>query len=237
MLLKITDLNVMLGGLKILQDVNLHLNEGDLLVVVGANGAGKSTLLRTVSGLNKSVSGSVMYQGKEITNQEAAAIATGGLCMIPEGRQLFSSMTAKENLLLGAYHYRRDKKKVADSLNKVYTMFPFLKANQDRIAGTFSGGEQQMISIGRGLMSLPKVMMIDELSLGLAPKVIDLLFKKILELNKVNGLSILLIEQNARQALQIADRGYVMESGRITMEGTGEQLLNDDHVKVAYLGL
>ncbi|MBS4212725.1 MULTISPECIES: ABC transporter ATP-binding protein [Neobacillus] len=236
MLLQISSLNVTLSGLKILQDVSLHINEGELVVVVGANGAGKSTLLRTITGLNPAESGSIQYMGKEIANQSPTTLPATGLCMVPEGRQLFPEMTAKENLLIGAYHYRKDSKRVANNLKKVYEMFPVLEKNADRIASTFSGGEQQMISIGRGLMSEPKILMIDELSLGLAPMVTEALFKTIKELNR-SGISIMLIEQNARQALKIADRAYVMESGRIVMEGSGEELLNDDHVRVAYLGL
>ncbi len=236
MLLNINKLNVKLGGLHILHDIDLHVNEGELVVVVGANGAGKSTLLRTTSGLNGCESGSIKFLDQEISNRKAYKIASEGLCMVPEGRQLFPELSARDNLLIGAYHYRSQKKRVMDNLEMVYAMFPVLKANENRISSTFSGGEQQMISIGRGLMSEPKLMMIDELSLGLAPLIIQNLFDVIKELNK-KGMSILLIEQNARQALKIADRAYVLENGKIVISGTGEALLNDKGVKEAYLGL
>lgn len=236
MLLSVENMNVYLSGLHIIQGINFHVNEGELVVIVGANGAGKSTTVRTISGLNPCAAGKVTFNNEDVTNRPSASIAGLGISMVPEGRQLFPELTAKENLLMGAYHYRKNKKMVMEQLEKVYEMFPVLKKYEGRIASTFSGGEQQMITIGRGLMSRPKIMMIDELSLGLAPLVIESLFKVIKELN-ATGMSILLIEQNARQALKIADRGYVMENGVITMEGTGMELLNNEHVKAAYLGL
>lgn len=236
MLLQTSDLDVRLGGLQILQDVNMHINEGELVVVVGANGAGKSTLLRTICGLDHCARGEVIFNGKKIHNGHSYHIATTGLCMVPEGRRLFPELTARENLLMGAYQYRKDKSRVEAGLQWVYEMFPVLKQYENRISSTFSGGEQQMISIGRGLMSEPKLLMIDELSLGLAPLVIESLFDTIKKLNST-GMSILLIEQNARQALKIADRAYVLEAGKISKEGTGEELLNDPAVKEAYLGL
>lgn len=236
MLLQITDLNVVLSGLHILQDVNLHVNKGELVVVVGANGAGKSTLLRTISGMNPIQSGRVDLEGQNFAGLPSYDIATRGICMVPEGRQLFPELSARENLLVGAYQYRKDNKRVQAGLERVYELFPVLQKYEGRIASTFSGGEQQMISIGRGLMSEPKLMMIDEMSLGLAPLVIENLFGVIKQLNET-GMSILLIEQNARQALRIADRGYVLESGKVMLEGTGAELLNNPQVKEAYLGL
>jgi branched-chain amino acid transport system ATP-binding protein len=236
MLLKINNLQVKLGGLSILQNVSLWTNEGELIVVVGANGAGKSTLLRSISGMNHVASGEIIFLDKNIANTPAHKLASLGLCMVPEGRQLFPQLTAKENLLIGAYTYHKDKARVEKNLNWVLDLFPVLKKYENRIAGTFSGGEQQMISIGRGLMSEPKLMMIDEMSLGLAPLIISNLFEVIKELNK-NSISILLVEQNARQALRIADRAYVMENGKINLEGTGKELLENEHVKVAYLGM
>jgi branched-chain amino acid transport system ATP-binding protein len=236
MLLKISNLSVTLGGLSILRDISLTVNEGELVVVVGANGAGKSTLLRTLSAIYQPVSGSIEFQDMTMLGLHPHEVINRGLCMVPEGRQLFPGLTARENLLLGAYCYRRDKKRVRDNMEKVYALFPVLKKYENRIASTFSGGEQQMISIGRGLMSEPKLMMVDEMSLGLAPLVIANLFEVIRELNR-NNISILLVEQNARQALRIADRGYVMENGNISLEGTGKELLENDHVKVAYLGM
>lgn len=236
MFLKISDLNVSLGGMSILQDVNLHAEKGELVVVVGSNGAGKSTLVRTICGLNKCTSGQILFQDKQIQNMEPYCLADAGISRVPEGRQLFPGMTARENLEIGAYNIRKDKKKVADSIDKIFSMFPVLEKNQNRIASTFSGGEQQMLAVGRALMSNPQMLLIDEMSLGLAPIVISELFDKIRELNQT-GMSIMLIEQNARQALRIADRAYVLENGRITLEGTGQQLLNDPQVKEAYLGL
>ena len=236
MLLRITDLNVVLSGLHILHDVNIHVLEGELVVVVGANGAGKSTLLRTVSGLNPVQSGRIEFGGQDCVGLPPHRITAKGLTMVPEGRRLFPELSAYENLLTGAYLYRRDKKRVKENLEKVYGLFPVLKSHEKRIAGTFSGGEQQMISIGRGLMSEPKLLTIDEMSLGLAPLIIENLFSIIKQLNR-NGMSILLIEQNARQALRIADRAYVLETGKIILTGAGTELLNNEQVQSAYLGV
>ena len=230
MLLTINNLDITLGGLQILQDVSLHVDEGELVVVVGANGTGKSTLLRSISGMNPIAGGEILFCGEKITGLPSSLIARKGLCMVPEGRQLFPELSARDNLLIGAYPYRKDKARVQKNLDFAYQMF------EDRMANTFSGGEQQMISIARGLMSEPKLMMIDEMSLGLAPMIIADLFKVIKRLN-AQGISILLVEQNARQALRIADRAYVMENGRMVMEGSGKELLENEHVKVAYLGM
>ena len=236
MLLTINNLDVTLGGLQILQDVSLHVDEGELVVVVGANGTGKSTLLRSISGMNPIAGGEILFCGEKITGLPSSLIAHKGLCMVPEGRQLFPELSARDNLLIGAYPYRKDKARVQKNLDFAYQMFPAIRKYEDRMANTFSGGEQQMISIARGLMSEPKLMMIDEMSLGLAPMIIADLFKVIKRLN-AQGISILLVEQNARQALRIADRAYVMENGRMVMEGSGKELLENEHVKVAYLGM
>ena len=236
MLLTINNLDVTLGGLQILQDVSLHVDEGELVVVVGANGTGKSTLLRSISGMNPIAGGEILFCGEKITGLPSSLIARKGLCMVPEGRQLFPELSARDNLLIGAYPYRKDKARVQKNLDFAYQMFPAIRKYEDRMANTFSGGEQQMISIARGLMSEPKLMMIDEMSLGLAPMIIADLFKVIKRLN-AQGISILLVEQNARQALRIADRAYVMEHGRMVMEGSGKELLENEHVKVAYLGM
>ena len=236
MLLTINNLDVTLGGLQILQDVSLHVDEGELVVVVGANGTGKSTLLRSISGMNPIAGGEILFCGEKITGLPSSLIARKGLCMVPEGRQLFPELSARDNLLIGAYPYRKDKARVQKNLDFAYQMFPAIRRYEDRMANTFSGGEQQMISIARGLMSEPKLMMIDEMSLGLAPMIIADLFKVIKRLN-AQGISILLVEQNARQALRIADRAYVMENGRMVMEGSGKELLENEHVKVAYLGM
>lgn len=236
MLLTINNLDITLGGLLILQDVSLHVDEGELVVVVGANGTGKSTLLRSISGMNPIAGGEILFCGEKITGLPSSLIARKGLCMVPEGRQLFPELSARDNLLIGAYPYRKDKARVQKNLDFAYQMFPAIRKYEDRMANTFSGGEQQMISIARGLMSEPKLMMIDEMSLGLAPMIIADLFKVIKRLN-AQGISILLVEQNARQALRIADRAYVMENGRMVMEGSGKELLENEHVKVAYLGM
>ena len=236
MLLTINNLDVTLGGLQILQDVSLHVDEGELVVVVGANGTGKSTLLRSISGMNPIAGGEILFCGEKITGLPSSLIARKGLCMVPEGRQLFPELSARDNLLIGAYPYRKDKARVQKNLDFAYQMFPAIRKYEDRMANTFSGGEQQMISIARGLMSEPKLMMIDEMSLGLAPMIIADLFKVIKRLN-AQGISILRVEQNARQALRIADRAYVMENGRMVMEGSGKELLENEHVKVAYLGM
>ena len=228
MLLTINNLDVTLGGLQILQDVSLHVDEGELVVVVGANGTGKSTLLRSISGMNPIAGGEILFCGEKITGLPSSLIARKGLCMVPEGRQLFPELSARDNLLIGAYPYRKDKARVQKNLDFAYQMFPAIRKYEDRMANTFSGGEQQMISIARGLMSEPKLMMIDEMSLGLAPMIIADLFKVIKRLNA---------QQNARQALRIADRAYVMENGRMVMEGSGKELLENEHVKVAYLGM
>lgn len=208
MILKISDLNVVLNGLHILQDINLHVNKGELVVAIGANGAGKSVLLRTISGLHSSHSGHIQFLDNACENLSVHDIASQGICLIPENRQLFSGMTARENLLIGAYRYRKDRQRVQRSLARVYEIFPIIEKYENRIAASFSGGEQQMISIGRGLMSEPSLMMIDEMSLGLAPLVIQRLFNIISELNQ-NGMSILLVEQNAHQALRIAHRALL----------------------------
>ena len=235
-LIKISDLEVNIEGLRILHNVDMYMNKGELVVVIGANGVGKSTLLRTIIGLNKCQKGKIEFNGIDITNKSTEEISISGLSLVPEGRQLFPELSARDNLLIGAYSYRDNKKSVMENLNNVFTLFPVLKKNEFRNASTFSGGEQQMLAIGRGLMSDPKLMMIDELSLGLAPLAIQSLLKVIKDLN-AKGMSILLIEQNARMALKAADRAYVLENGRITINGTGEDLLKDKNVKEAYLGL
>ena len=236
MLLKITNLGVVLGGLQILSGINLEIEEGKLVAVVGSNGAGKTTLLRTISGLTKAAEGAIEYMGQEITNRHTKDIADLGIAMVPEGKQLFAEMTVEENLKIGAFQHRKDKEFVARNLEKIYEMFPVLGQYRTRIAGTFSGGEQQMLTIGRSLMCEPKLLMIDEMSLGLAPIVIEMLMQKVQELNR-QGTSILIVEQNTNQVLKIADYGYIVETGSIAMHGTGQELLNDPHVKSAYLGI
>ncbi len=236
MLLEIHDLSVTVEGLPILHDVSLGLNDREIVAVVGANGAGKTTLLRTIMGLIHPVKGSIRLAGKDIAHSSPSAVVGGGIALVLEGRQLFPNMSVKENLMMGAWSYHKDKKKVAENLSVVYDLFPILEKEQNRLAKTFSGGEQQMISLGRGLMSEPKLMMLDEPSLGLAPKVIDNFLGTVRKLNE-RGMNILLVEQNVDQALELAGRGYVLENGRIVLEGTGKELLANDHVRKVYLGL
>ncbi|NLM14473.1 MAG: ABC transporter ATP-binding protein [Clostridiaceae bacterium] len=236
MLLNINNLSVNLGGLNILHDINLNVNDREIVVVVGANGAGKSTLMRTIIGLNKASSGTILFENKEINTLQSYERANLGISLVPEGRMLFSDMTVLENLQMGAYPYRKNPKRVKENLEKVFDLFPVLYKNQNRKSNTFSGGEQQMISIGRGLMGEPKLLMIDELSLGLAQKIIDLLLKTVQKL-LLNNISVLMVEQNVRQALKIANRAYVLDNGSIVLSGSGEDLLNNDHVQKAYMGL
>ncbi len=235
-LLEINDLSVRLGGLSILHDVNLLVNKGELVTVIGSNGAGKSTLLNTISGLIKQEKGEIFFDGENLEKLSADKRALAGLTAVPEGKQLFYHMTVIENLKMGGYKYRRDKERIEKNIQRIFDLFPILEQHQNRIAGTFSGGEQQMLTIGRGLMSEPTLLMIDELSLGLAPKVITQLMGVVKDLNS-EGMSILIVEQNINAVLKIADKGYVIENGSIVMQGTGEELRTSEHIQNAYLGL
>ena len=236
MLLEIQGLHVVIEGLPILHDVSLTLEQGEIVAVVGANGAGKTTLVRTIIGLIQPSRGHISFAGKEITYLPPSRVVREGIVLVLEGRQLFPNMSVKENLLMGAWTYRHDRKRVNENLERVYELFPILQQEQNRRGKTFSGGEQQMISLGRGLMSEPKVLMLDEPSLGLAPKVIDSFLATIKHLNE-GKMNILLIEQNVDRALELANRGYVLESGRIALTGSGEELLANEHVRKVYLGL
>lgn len=236
MLLEVQGLHVVIEGLPILHDVSLALEQGEIVAVVGANGAGKTTLLRTIIGLIQPIRGQICFAGKEITHLPPSHIVRQGIVLVLEGRQLFPNMSVKENLLMGAWTYRHDRKRVHENLKRVYELFPVLQQEQNRMGKTFSGGEQQMISLGRGLMSEPKVLMLDEPSLGLAPKVIDSFLATVKHLNE-RKMNILLVEQNVDRALELANRGYVLESGRIALAGTGKELLANEHVRKVYLGL
>jgi len=236
MLLKITNLGVVVDGLRVLEGVSMECGEGRLVAVVGANGAGKSTLLRTISGLDKPHTGKIEFDGRDITGRPPKSIAELGIAMAPEGKKLFYEMTAVENLKMGAYRFRDDASRIAKNIERMVELFPVLGKNRDRIAGTFSGGEQQMLTIARSLMSEPRLLMIDELSFGLAPIIVDTLMQTVKRLNR-EGTSIILVEQNVNQVLKIADYGYVIENGELALEGTGEELRNNEHVKTAYLGL
>lgn len=233
-MLKIKDLNVHYGGIHALKGVTLEVPENKIITLVGANGAGKSTLLRTISALVTATSGSIKFMGHEILGMESYDIVHDGIAMAPEGRKVFVNLSVSENLLMGAYN-RKDAGEIRKDVEWVYTIFPRLEERMSQHAGTLSGGEQQMLAVGRALMSRPKLLLLDEPSLGLAPLLISEVFRVIGQIHD-EGTTILLIEQNAMAALNIADYGYVMETGNIVLEGTGKDLLNDDRVKKAYLG-
>ena len=233
-MLKIKDLNVSYGGIKALQGINLEVPDGKIVTLIGANGAGKSTLLRTISGLVKAQAGSISVNDKEILGLPINKVCKEGIALVPEGRRVFTDLTVQENLKIGAY-LRNDKKDIEKDLEWVYELFPRLKERYWQYAGTLSGGEQQMLAVGRALMSRPKLMMMDEPSLGLAPLVVQQIFSIIKEINK-KGVTILLIEQNANMALKTADIAYVIETGNIVLSGSGKELLENDTVKEAYLG-
>ena len=233
-MLKIENLFVNYGGINALRGISLEVQDGEIVTLIGANGAGKSTTLRTITGLVKAASGSVIWNGEELIGKSIDTIFKSGIAMVPEGRRVFSDLTVLENLQIGAY-LRKDREEIDKDIEWVYSLFPRLKERYWQYAGTLSGGEQQMLAVGRALMSRPKLMMMDEPSLGLAPLVVQDIFSIIKEINR-QGVTILLIEQNANMALRIADRGYVLETGQISMTGTGLQLLNDESVKAAYLG-
>ncbi|MCQ2361959.1 MAG: ABC transporter ATP-binding protein [Acidaminococcaceae bacterium] len=233
-MLKIDNLVVSYGGIEALKGVSLQVPEGKIVTLIGANGAGKSTLLRSIIGLVKAGSGSVTYEDTELLGLNSQKIVEKGITLVPEGRRIFPNLTVAENLQIGAY-MRNDKQGIAEDIKKVYDLFPRLEERSWQMAGTLSGGEQQMLAVGRALMSRPKLMMMDEPSLGLAPLVIKDIFDIIQRINK-QGVTILLIEQNANMALKVADLAYVLETGRITMTGTGKELLENPDVKAAYLG-
>ena len=231
-MLEINNLNVNYGGINAVRDISFKVNDGEICTLIGSNGAGKSTTLRTIIGLVKPASGSIKLDGKELTGLVTNKIVTEGITLVPEGRHVFPDMTVLENLKIGAYMRKDDLK---DDLEKIYELFPRLKERSWQAAGTLSGGEQQMLAVGRALMSKPKIIMMDEPSLGLAPIIVQNIFDIIKEINK-QGVTVLLIEQNANMALRIADSAYVMETGAITIRGTGKELLKNDDVKAAYLG-
>ena len=233
-MLKIKDLHVSYGGIRALRGIDVEVPDGKIVTLIGANGAGKSTMLRTISGLVKADSGSITYDDKELLGKPINKILESGIAQVPEGRRVFANLTVLENLKAGAY-LRKDKDGIAADLQWVYELFPRLEERHWQLAGTLSGGEQQMLAVGRALMSRPKVLMMDEPSLGLAPLVVQGIFDIIREINK-QGVTVLLIEQNANMALKVADLAYVLETGKITRFGTGAELLADESIKEAYLG-
>ena len=233
-MLKIQDLHVAYGGIQALRGISLEVPDGKIVTLIGANGAGKSTTLRTITGLVKAASGSITWNGEELLGKPIDKIVTTGIALSPEGRRVFPDMTVLENLKIGAY-LRKDKAEIEKDIQWVYSLFPRLEERSWQLAGTLSGGEQQMLAVGRALMSRPKLMMLDEPSLGLAPLVVQDIFTIIREINR-QGVTVLLIEQNANMALKIADYAYVLETGKITISGTGAELLADQRVREAYLG-
>ncbi|UOO89215.1 ABC transporter ATP-binding protein [Vitreoscilla massiliensis] len=233
-LLKIENLNVNYGGIQAVSDLNMHIEQGELVTLIGANGAGKTTTLKTITGLVKPKSGTLLYQDQDIRKTEVHKFVSQGLVMVPEGRGIFPKLTVVENLDMGAF-YRKDKAQIQADIEYVMTLFPRLKERAKQLAGTLSGGEQQMVAMGRAILSKPKLLLLDEPSMGLAPIIVQQIFDIIQTVHK-EGVTILLVEQNAKLALQISNRGYVMESGKITMADKADVLLNDPRILSAYLG-
>ncbi len=231
-ILEIRDLRVSFGGIRAVDGISFDVEEGKIVTLIGANGAGKSTILRSIAGITKPQSEKIVFSGSDITGQSPDRIVSQGVTLVPEGRRVFSNLTVLENLRIGAY-LRRDS--IADDIAYVYSLFPRLKERSWQLAGTLSGGEQQMLAVGRALMSRPRLIMMDEPSLGLAPLIVKNIFEIIKTINN-HGITVLLIEQNANMALKIAHTGYVIETGHIIMSGTGAELLADERVKEAYLG-
>ena len=236
LLLKVSNLDAGYGAIQVLWDINLEVKEKEVVCVIGANGAGKSTLLKNIVGIIPSFKGEIIYSGKNIIKTDSPDRIKMGLGFAPEGRHLFFGLTVEDNLLMGAFQ-RKNNKSVKEDLNLVYTLFKVLKGYRKKYAGNLSGGEQQMCAIGRALMSHPKLLIIDELSLGLAPVIVDDLIEIIAKLRKERGISILLVEQDVKVALDIADRGYVLEAGVVSIHDTTNKLAKNEHIKTAYLGI
>ena len=232
-MLSVKDLNVSYGAIHDIHDVSLDVNDGEIVSLIGANGAGKTTILHTITGLKKAQSGSVTYNNTDLLKTEPSKIITLGMAHVPEGRHIFPGMTVEENLEMGAYIRKDD---LSSSMKEVYERFPRLKERRRQLAGTLSGGEQQMLAVGRALMSKPSILLMDEPSMGLSPLLVKEIFSIIKEVHK-QGITVLLVEQNAKMALSISDRAYVLETGHISMSGAADELLNDEQVKKAYLGL
>lgn len=233
-MLEVKNLQVSYGLIKAIKDVSFEVNEGEIVALVGANGAGKTTIMHAISGLIPIGAGSISFEGVELNKTQPHKLVSLGITQVPEGRRIFQELTVKDNLLLGAYS-RSDQKEIKDTLNNIYEIFPRLKERASQIAGTLSGGEQQMLAVGRALMSHPKMLLLDEPSMGLSPLFVNVIFDTIKKINE-SGTTILLVEQNAKKALSIATRAYVLETGKIAMEGKGEELLNSERIKKAYLG-
>ncbi len=233
-MLTVENLEVNYGVIKAIRGISLEVNEGEIISLIGANGAGKTTTLHTITGLLPAKSGKVTFNGRDLTHVPAHKIVSMGMAHVPEGRRIFQQLTVQDNLLLGAYT-RKEKEEIADSLEKVFSRFPRLKERRRQIAGTLSGGEQQMLAIGRALMSRPKMLLLDEPSMGLSPILVQEIFSCVTEVNR-DGTTVLLVEQNAKMALSISNRAYVLETGLISLEGSARELLDNEQVKQAYLG-
>ena len=233
-MLQVNNLVVRYGGITAVDGISLQIDQHETVALIGANGAGKTTTLHAISGLLKAAGGQILFQGEDITKTPAEAVVARGVIQVPEGRQVFSKLTIEENLKLGAY-LQKDKEKIRDTYEKVMTLFPILRERRRQAAGTLSGGEQQMLAIGRALMSAPNLLLLDEPSMGLSPLMTQQVFDVLLALKK-QGMTILLVEQNAYEALTISDRAYIMETGNITLEGRSSELIDDPRVKDAYLG-
>jgi branched-chain amino acid transport system ATP-binding protein len=232
-MLKVNNLEVFYGGIHALKGINIEVNKGEIVTIIGSNGAGKSTLLNSISGILKPKTGDITFKGEKL-GTVPHKIVKRGICQVPEGRLIFANLSVKDSIILGAY-LRRDKKQIAEDIEKVYTLFPRLKEREKQIAGTLSGGEQQMLAMGRGLMSNPEIILLDEPSLGLAPLLVQTIFEIIIDIQKM-GKTILLVEQNAYKALSIANRAYVLEQGTITLEGPAKDIASDPKIQEAYLG-
>ncbi len=232
---KVENVNMSYDDLQVLWDVSFHVNEGEIVVLVGANGAGKSSILKTISGLQKVSSGSIEYNGEDLTKIDPAEIIKKGIVHVPEARRLFNEMTVEENLIMGSLHGEAKVRRF-ETMEECYNLFPRLRERRKQAAGTLSGGEQQMAAVARGIMSLPKLLMLDEPSLGLAPVLVQDIFNIINGIRE-QGITVLLVEQNVQSTLTFCDRAYVLENGKITLDGSGKELLNNEHVREAYLGL
>jgi branched-chain amino acid transport system ATP-binding protein len=235
-MLEVSNLSVSYGGLRALTDVSLSVAEGQFVTVVGPNGAGKTTLFKTISGVVKPASGKITFMGKDLATMSAAQRAHLGIAHVPEGRQVFKTLTVRENLEMGAYP-EAGRAKWIHTIDRIHTLFPILAERAGQLAGTLSGGEQQMVAIGRGLACAPRLLMLDEPSMGLAPAVTDTIFERVQQIHKEDGVTILLVEQRVAEALELSDHGYVLETGRVVLDGPYETLLADDRVRKSYLGL
>ena len=233
-MLKISNVETFYGKIQALRGVDLNVNQGEIVSLIGSNGAGKSTLLMTISGVNKAKKGNIVFNGENIENREPHKIVDLGICQVPEGRRIFSRLTVEENLRLGAHANKKGKFFETD-IKEVYDLFPVLSDRKTQRGGTLSGGEQQMLAIGRALMSKPKVLLLDEPSLGIAPKLVNQIFISIKNINKDKNVTIFLVEQNAKKALELADRAYVLVNGKVTIKGSGQELLKNKDIQAAYL--